>query len=233
MTTLVSELRKEAKVIIQEPGDGGGIPLIDPATDGNLVVQNADGTLRDAGYAPSTIGLELLQVENEANGRDAIGAAASAGAGSSGEVATIDSNGNAVRSGLTVEVNLNTGASIPARSASGTLNNTANDAINAAISGISGGGASSAGVQGIGLSGTPGIKGYTLDGGYPALFGAGVHPHLSAIHPDTGALVFLGASAAANRNACLRGLFQSLPTADPLIAGDLWNDGGAVKISNG
>jgi hypothetical protein len=50
----------------------------------------------------------------------------------------------------------------------------------------------------------------------------------------TGMMKFIHSTqAAANRNAQLKELFQSLPTSDPTVAGELWNDSGTVKISAG
>lgn len=68
-----------------------------------------------------------------------------------------------------------------------------------------------------------------------SLYGTNHHEfgEVSAIRRDTGALAFLGASAAANRNAQLVELFQSIPTSDPAVAGRLWLDGDTVKISSG
>lgn len=50
----------------------------------------------------------------------------------------------------------------------------------------------------------------------------------SAIARESGALTFLGASAAANRNAQLTQLFASIPTSAG-ASGTLWNDGGTIK----
>jgi hypothetical protein len=73
-----------------------------------------------------------------------------------------------------------------------------------------------------------GMASTSQNGNYHHTFGS-----ISAIDRVTGGLVFLGASAADNRNAHLKATFQSLPTSDPAVAGELWNDSGTVKISAG
>lgn len=76
-------------------------------------------------------------------------------------------------------------------------------------------------------SGTGGIIG-SSSGTYNVLFGYSSPNRYSGIKRTDGTLVFIGASAAANRNAQLTELFASIPTSAG-ASGTLWNDGGTIK----
>ena len=153
------------------PDDGSGIPLIDPATAGNLVLQTAGGELVDAGYA--------------------------------------------------ADVNATAG-SVVRREAEGAIQNIllTTSSVSAFYGKNIGGGS---GVEGISESGT-GARSQSISGTYHHEFGT-----VSAVGRITGVLTFLGASAAANRNAQLTELFASIPTVAGAV-GTLWNDGGTIKI---
>lgn len=83
-------------VLVDAPAGTGGIE--EPASSG-LWARLVDGV--GSWLAATTIGAALFAAVDAAAARLAIGAAASAGAGTAGELATIDASGNAVRSGIT------------------------------------------------------------------------------------------------------------------------------------
>ena len=145
-----------------------------------------------------------------------------------------DAYGNAVGSGRFVSASSGVSGSVPARTTNGVLSNTASSATNGAVTGVNpGGSGDTAGVVGIGDSGTHGLMGMAFAPGYHAVFGFAPFPGFVSAIDQQGKLVFFGSSAASNRNAQLKELFQSMPTSDPFVAGELWNDGGVVKISSG
>lgn len=153
-----------------EPDGTSGIPPVDPATAGNLVVLLADGTLEDAGYGVEQDSPATPSVVRRDNNRRI---------------------SNYVNENYAIEGGANDGY----------------------------------GVSGVSQTGS-GMRSSSSSGLYHHEFGS---PANSAILRTTGALTFLGASAAANRNAQLTQLFASIPTVAGAV-GTLWNDGGTIKI---
>ena len=117
-------------------------------------------------------------------------------------------------------------SSIVRRAASGEITNTINTLDTGRVATLWNTGAGIALLM-ISTTGAGG-QSRTINGNYHHLF----HDQ-SAIGSTNGALVFLGASAATNRNAQLKELFASIPTSDPGVAGQPWSDGGTIKISAG
>ncbi|MCA9979358.1 MAG: hypothetical protein KDD89_00935 [Anaerolineales bacterium] len=117
-------------------------------------------------------------------------------------------------------------SSIVRRAASGEITNTINTLDTGRVATLWNTGAGIALLM-ISTTGAGG-QSRTINGNYHHLF----HDQ-SAIGSTNGALVFLGASAATNRNAQLIELFASIPTSDPAVAGQPWLDGTTVKISAG
>lgn len=197
------------------PGGVSGMPFIDPAVAGNLAVQTAEGGLVDAGYAASVAPTPDSVVLRDEYGRI--------------EIESVDFGLAAIR------------AYSVGTAAIGVHGETIGGSTYG-VYGKSSGPGTAAGVYGEGVGSTRGGR-FRSDSGTGAFSESvsGTYAHqfrdnttaVSGIQRTTGNLVFLGASAAANRNAQLKELFASIPTSDPAVAGELWRDGDTIKISNG
>lgn len=88
-----------------------------------------------------------------------------------------------------------------------------------------------AGVAAFSTSG-PGIEAASSTGQSTAVFKDGILAR-STINRELGHLTFVGSAAAAGRSALLKELVQSLPTADPGIAGEPWLNNGVLTFSQG